>query len=103
MTLGGFAPKILSSYPCWTPDLSSPILKRMVAMYTKLFGQEPKQKAIHAGAECGVIGSKHCGMDSVSFGPQVDDVHCPKEHISIKSVEKCWKLLLHTIDTKETV
>ena len=84
-------------YPAWTPNLSSPLLKKMVEIYKNLFQQEPEVKAVHAGLECGIIGEKHEGLDMISFGPTIKYPHSPDEKVQIESVEKFWKFLLETL------
>jgi dipeptidase D len=48
---------------------------------------------MHAGLECGVIGEKHPGMQMISFGPHIVDVHSPSERLKISSVEPFWAFL----------
>jgi dipeptidase D len=48
---------------------------------------------VHAGLECGIIGAKYPGMDTVSFGPTIRGAHAPGERVEVASVEKCWRLL----------
>jgi hypothetical protein len=45
--------------------------------------REPELVAMHAGLECGVIGEKHPGMQMISFGPHIVDVHSPSERLKI--------------------
>jgi dipeptidase D len=51
-------------YPGWKPDMDSAILKTSVGVYKELFSKEPEIKAIHAGLECGILGSKNKGLDN---------------------------------------
>lgn len=81
------------AYPGWKPTLESPILQRTREAYQKIYSAEPKIMAIHAGLECGIIGEKIPGMDMVSIGPQVENVHTPKERMQISSVAKFWKVM----------
>jgi dipeptidase D len=81
-------------YPGWKPKLDSPILKLAKATYQQLYGKEPAVKAIHAGLECGIIGEKYPGMDMVSFGPTMKDVHSPDERLYIDTVQKFYDFLL---------
>ncbi len=92
--LGGAELEVGSGYPGWKPDLGSDILKVGKSTYKSLYGKEPEVKAIHAGLECGIIGAKFPGMDMVSMGPTLEDVHSPDEKIYIDSVEKFWDYLL---------
>uniref|UniRef100_A0A832MNY0 Cytosol non-specific dipeptidase n=1 Tax=Eiseniibacteriota bacterium TaxID=2212470 RepID=A0A832MNY0_UNCEI len=81
-------------YPGWKPNLDSPLLKLAVATYRDLTGREPEVKAIHAGLECGIIGTRYPGMDMVSFGPTLEGVHSPDERLHIGSVARFWEYLL---------
>lgn len=84
-------------YPGWAPDTNSEILQITKRSYKKLFGAEPKVRAIHAGLECGLFVEKYPGLDMVSFGPTLRGVHSPAERINIQSVQKFWDLLLEVL------
>jgi dipeptidase D len=66
----------------------------MAAVYLDLFGKEAQIQAIHAGLECGIFSGKLEGLDCISFGPDNFDIHTPKEHLSISSTERVWRLIL---------
>lgn len=95
--LGGAKVTVGGGYPGWKPNPSSPILKIAVDTYKKLFGQEPKVKAIHAGLECGLFLEKYPSLDMFSFGPTLRGVHSPDERMHIPSVERYWKHLLEVL------
>lgn len=80
-------------YPGWQPDMDAELLKISIGVYKKLFGNEPEIKAIHAGLETGILGSKYPGLQMISFGPTIMGAHSPDERINIKDVEKFYKLL----------
>ena len=80
-------------YPGWAPAAVSPIRDACVASYKKLFGVEPKVKAIHAGLECGLFTEKFPGLDMVSFGPTLRGVHAPGERLDLASLDKFVELL----------
>ena len=82
-----------SEYPGWAPAAVSPVRDACVASYIKLFGVEPKVKAIHAGLECGLFTEKFPGLDMVSFGPTLRGVHAPGERLDLASLEKFVDLL----------
>ena len=84
-------------YPGWAPNVNSPLLDVMVAEYKAMFKAEPKVLAIHAGLECGLFLTKYPDMDMVSVGPQMYDVHSPKERLSISSTAKTWRWLKATL------
>lgn len=92
--LGGATVTTGKGYPGWKPNPSSEILKIAVESYKKLFGVEPKVKAIHAGLECGLFLQKYPSLDMVSFGPTLRGVHSPDERMLIPTVEKFWNHLL---------
>jgi dipeptidase D len=68
-----------------------------VASYKKLFGVEPKVKAIHAGLECGLFTEKFPGLDMVSFGPTLRGVHAPGERLELASLDKFVDLLVDVV------
>ena len=82
-----------SEYPGWAPSAVSPVRDACVASYKKLFGVEPKVKAVHAGLECGLFTEKFPGLDMVSFGPTLRGVHAPGERLDLASLDKFVALL----------
>jgi len=84
-------------YPGWKPDVHSEILGVMKSTYQNMFGKQPEVKAIHAGLECGIIGEKYPGMDMISFGPTMFDVHSPAEKLKIDSVSPFYDLLKNVL------
>jgi len=97
LAIGGADVEMGDGYPAWQPNVHSPILGVAKDIYTKLNGVAPNIEAIHAGLECGLIGEKYPGMDMLSFGPNLKDVHSPDERCQISSVQKTWKLLLEIL------
>lgn len=86
------------AYPGWEPNPKSEILEILKKGYEDLFGSAPKVSAIHAGLECGILGERIPGADMISFGPTIKNPHSPDEQVNIASVQKFWKLLLHTLE-----
>ncbi|MBS0356165.1 MAG: aminoacyl-histidine dipeptidase [Proteobacteria bacterium] len=84
--------EISGHYPGWTPNPASPLLALCQAAYTREFGGESQVKVIHAGLECGIIGAKYPGLDTVSFGPTIRGAHAPGERVDIDSVGRAWQL-----------
>ena len=95
--LAGAEVVLSGSYDGWNPNMESPILKAMLASYEALYGKKPAVTAIHAGLECGIIGSNYPGLDMISFGPTICYPHSPDEKVEIASVEKFYDFLLHTL------
>ena len=95
--LGGAEVTTGDGYPGWKPNPSSPILKVAIDSYKKLFGVEPKVKAIHAGLECGLFLEKYPHLDMFSTGPTLRGVHSPDERMHIPAVDKFWQHLLDVL------
>jgi dipeptidase D len=85
------------SYPGWAPNPNSPILEIMVPLYEKLYNEQPKVQACHAGLECGILNERYPGLDMISFGPTIKNPHSPDEKVHIGSVEKFWNFLLEVL------
>jgi len=84
-------------YPGWKPNLASPVLGVVRAVYRDLWGRDPKVTAIHAGLECGLFAEKMPGLDMVSFGPQIEGAHSPDERVHVASVERFWHALVRSL------
>lgn len=87
------------SYPGWMPDPKSELLKKLVEIYREVSGDEPRIESIHAGLECGIIGDIVGGMDMISMGPDIRDVHIPGERASISSLQRFWKFFVSLLET----
>lgn len=83
----------------WTPDPQSALLAKTVDAYKRLFGADPKVRAIHAGLECGLFLEKYPELEMVSFGPTLRGVHSPDERLEIATVPQFWDLLLEVLKT----
>lgn len=90
---------IRGDYPGWDYDPDSPLREKMVAIYEEMYGVKPQIEAIHAGLECGIFQSKIPGLDCVSSGPNMQDIHTTRETLSIPSVQRVWKYLLKVLES----
>lgn len=84
-------------YPAWEYREKSPLRERMVSVYKELFGKDMTVLSIHAGLECGILAQKIEGLDAVSFGPDILDIHTTQERLSISSVERMWRYILRVL------
>ena len=84
-------------YPAWEFRKDSVLRDTMVRIYREMFGKEPQVLAIHAGLECGLLGEKLPGLDCVSIGPQMHDIHTSREKLDIASTERTWNFLLEVL------
>lgn len=85
-------------YPAWEYRKESPLREKMIKIYCDLFGTEPQVTAIHAGLECGLFASQLPGFDGISIGPDLFDIHTPRERLSISSVGLLYRYLLKTLE-----
>ena len=66
-------------------------------MFQKQYGKKPAVEAIHAGLECGILSGKMPELDCVSIGPDLTEIHTPRERLHIQSTGRIWRLLLETL------
>ncbi|OJW79388.1 MAG: cytosol nonspecific dipeptidase [Bacteroidetes bacterium 46-16] len=85
------------AYPGWEPRPDAPIVKIMSDLYQELFHTQANVDAIHAGLECGILGTNYPGMQMISFGPNIFGAHSPDERVQVSSVQKFWSYLLETL------
>lgn len=90
----GAAFAVESSYPPWEYQRNSVLRDTMVQLYTRQYGKAPVVETVHAGLECGLLTDKLPGLDAVSFGPDLVEIHSTRERMSISSTERTWKFLL---------
>ena len=84
-------------YPPWEYREVSPLRDLLVRLYKEDYGKEPVVGAIHAGLECGYFTEQIPGLDAVSFGPSIHDIHTPREALNVASVERTYKFLCHVL------
>jgi dipeptidase D len=84
-------------YPGWQPKPDAPIITLMTDLYKEMYHEPAHVNAIHAGLECGILGTNYPGMQMISFGPNIQGAHSPDECAQISSVQKFWSYLLETL------
>ena len=84
-------------YPAWEYREDSPLRRTMLRVYEQMFDAKAEVVAIHAGLECGLLGEKLPGLDAVSIGPDMRDIHTSRERLNIASTERMWKYLLEVL------
>ena len=87
----------MGEYPAWEYKKDSVLRDTMIRIYNEMYGEAPKVVAIHAGLECGLLSEKIPGLDCVSIGPQMFDIHTSREKLDIASTERTWKYLLEVL------
>ena len=80
-------------YPAWEYKKDSQLRDTMVKVYKHMYHAEPQVVAIHAGLECGLLSEKLPGLDCVSIGPEMHDIHTSRERLGIASVGRMWQYI----------
>lgn len=83
----------MGDYPAWEYKKDSLLRDTMVDVYRRMYGKEAQIVAIHAGLECGLLSEKLPGLDCVSIGPEMHDIHTSRERLEIASVERTWQFV----------
>lgn len=100
--LSGGRQSVRGDYPGWKYRVNSPLRDKMIRIYREMYNSEPKVEAIHAGLECGLLGSKIDDLDCVSIGPDMKDIHTTEETLSISSTKRVWEYLVRLLEEKES-
>ena len=87
----------MGDYPAWEYRKDSRLRDTMVRVYGQMFAREPEVVAIHAGLECGILSDKLPGLDCVSIGPNMQDIHTSRERLEIASTQRTWDFLLEIL------
>lgn len=103
VSLAGGSIVVTGDYPGWPYRKDSPLREKMIRVYEEMYGAKPRVEAIHAGLECGILGSKIADLDCVSIGPDMRDIHTTEETLSISSTRRVWEYLVKLLETKEEV
>ena len=88
---------IRGEYPAWEYKKDSKLRDTMIRVYTEMYGKAPEVVAIHAGLECGLLSEKLPGLDCVSIGPNMQDIHTSRERLEIASTKRTWEFLLEVL------
>lgn len=87
-------------YPGWKYRSDSPFRDMCIDIFEKMYGHVPEVEAIHAGLECGFFAEKLDGLDCISMGPNMHDIHSPRERLSISSTQRTWEYVCRILANK---
>ena len=90
--------RVRGEYPEWEYKRDSKLRDLAVSVYDEMYGKKPVVQAIHAGLECGLLLDKCPGLDIISIGPDMKDIHTPKEKLSISSTQRVWNYLITVLE-----
>ena len=80
-------------YPGWTYRTDSPLRDLMVKVFEEMYGKKPVVEAVHAGVECGFFSEKIEGLDCISLGPDMRDIHSVNEKLSVPSTKRVYEFI----------
>lgn len=86
-----------SNYPGWQYDRDSALRKQVQAVYRDLTGCDGRIEATHGGLECGLFIEKIPGLDALSMGPELHDVHSVEEKLNVASTERVYRLVCEVL------
>ncbi len=89
----GASCQVSGAYPPWEYRKDSPLRETVCRVYRQAAGREAEIRVIHAGLECGILYEKLPGLDAVSFGPTILDIHSPGERLDLASALRTWEFL----------
>lgn len=98
-SLGGSVERS-GDYPAWEYKRDSAFRDKLAAVYERMYGKPPVIQAIHAGLECGLLAGKLPGLDCISIGPDMQDVHTTEEKLNIPSTKRVWDFILEVLKEK---
>jgi dipeptidase D len=93
----GVTVTLYGAYSSWPPNPNSPLLALVKQVYENLYFVAPTVAAVHAGLETSVAGVKYPGMDMISIGPTIRNVHSPDERLEAATVSKVYDLIVATL------
>ena len=87
-------------YPPWVYRQESPLRDKAVRIFREMYGRDPEVNVIHAGLECGIFDSRIEGLDAISLGPDMQDIHTFRERLSISSVQRVFAFTLKMLSER---
>ena len=84
-------------YPGWQYERNSAFRDMVLETYHDLTGKEGVVEATHGGLECGLLIEKIPGLDAISMGPELHDVHSVRERLNVPSTERVYALVCEAL------
>jgi dipeptidase D len=91
--LAGAKTERTKMFPPWQPNMQSVLLKKCTEVYASVTGEKAKIELTHGGLECGLISDRCGGLDAISMGPTIRNLHSPDERLYIPSLARTWDFL----------
>ena len=82
----------------WSFRKESVLRDTITDVYARVSGSKATVNVMHAGVECGFFTNKMPGLDAVSFGPEIRDIHTYHERLNIRSAEMYREIIIKTLE-----
>jgi dipeptidase D len=89
----GMSFELINDYPAWEYNSHSKTREIFTAVFESEFGHKPNIKSIHGGLECAYFAQKRAGLDMISLGCNLYDVHSVNERFNLSSAVRTYKFL----------
>lgn len=86
------------AYPGWAFKRESHLRSEIAKACRDVLGKEPVITATHGGLECGLFMEKIPGLDCISLGPDLFEVHSVRERLSISSTERLYAIVCRFLE-----
>ena len=90
----GGASEQSGDYSAWEYKPDTALERTAAEVFKAQYGKAPEIVTIHAGLECGILTAKAPQLEAISIGPDLLDIHTPRERLSIASAARTWDFLL---------
>ena len=87
-----------AAYPGWAFRKESRLRDSLSNACAAILGKAPEITATHGGLECGLFMEKIPGLDCVSLGPNMEEVHSVRERLNISSTERLYKIVCNFLE-----
>ena len=85
-------------YPAWQFVPDSAFREKVIRIFREQYGKDPVVETTHGGLECGLLSDKIPGLDAVSLGPTIVDIHTPQERMSVSSVQRTYDYIRRILE-----
>ena len=97
VTFAGGTVKTHGNYPGWQYNRNSTFRELLLQVWKEQTGKDGIIEATHGGLECGLFIEKMPGLDVVSVGPELMDIHSVHEKLGVSSVARLYDFVCEVL------
>lgn len=94
----GFEFSVPNENPIWYERGETHLESVIKRAFSECSGEKLRIEGIHAGLECAYFAQKAPQLEMISFGPQLYDVHSPKERWDISRLDETVKTVVRALE-----